>query len=267
MTPSAPPPPQRFSGCTVAVTGAASGIGRASAARLAAEGAHVLLLDRDRDGCEALAETVRAAGGRADVFLLDLASEASVGETAAAVAAAHPALHGLVGCAGLVHVDGSQENPFLERGLAGWDLLFAVNVRGMAQLVHELVPALTAAGGVVVTVSSEAAYRSRAGRWIYDATKAALVSVTRSMAAALAGHGVRVVGVAPGGTITEMHLQDHADHEAARERMRAAAASNLLGRLAEPEEIAAAIVFAARDDASFITGTTIAVDGGGAASR
>src|SRR5690606_16939658 len=131
VTPSAPPPPQRFSGCTVAVTGAASGIGRASAARLAAEGAHVLLLDRDRDGCEALAETVRAAGGRADVFLLDLASETSVGETAAAVAAAHPALHGLVGCAGLVHVDGSQENPFLERGLAGWDLLFAVNVRGM----------------------------------------------------------------------------------------------------------------------------------------
>lgn len=251
----------------VIVTGAASGIGRATAARFGAQGAHVILLDRDLPGAEATAAAIQAGGGVATARALDLASEESVSEVASAIAAAHPKVHGLVGCAGLVHVDGSQQNPFLERGLAGWDLLFAVNVRGMAQLVHELVPSLTAAQGVVVTVSSEAAYRSRAGRWIYDATKAALVSVTRSMAAALADSGVRVVGVAPGGTITEMHLQDHDDPEAAREHMRAVEGSNLLRRLAEPEEIAAAITFLASEDASFITGTTIAVDGGGAASR
>ncbi|MVA74978.1 SDR family oxidoreductase [Auraticoccus sp. F435] len=249
------------------VTGAASGIGRATAVLLAAEGAHVVLLDRDHAGAVATAASITGSGGTATAQVLDLASEGSVSEAAAALRAEHPRIHGLIGCAGLVHVDGSQENPFLERGLAGWDLLFAVNVRGMAQLVHELVPALVATRGVVVTVSSEAAYRSRAGRWIYDATKAALVSVTRSMAAALAPQGVRVVGIAPGGTITEMHLQDHADPEAARERMRAAEGSNLLRRLAEPEEIAAAIAFAASDDASFITGTTIPVDGGGAGSR
>ncbi|WP_420111018.1 SDR family NAD(P)-dependent oxidoreductase [Pseudactinotalea sp.] len=264
---TSPSHPSRFTDRVVVVTGAASGIGRATASRLGSEGAHVVLLDRDRAGAEAAAAAIQEAGGSATAHGLDLASEASVSETTAIIAAAHPQVHGVVGCAGLVHVDGSQENPFLERGLAGWDLLFAVNVRGMAQLVHELVPALSAARGVVVTVSSEAAYRSRAGRWIYDATKAALVSVTRSMAAALAGAGVRVVGVAPGGTITEMHLQDHADPEAARIRMRSAEGSNLLRRLAEPEEIAAAITFLASDDASFITGTTIAVDGGGAGSR
>lgn len=250
----------------VAITGAASGIGRATAARLAAEGAHVLLLDLDIDGAEETARGVRARGGRADARALDLSSPESVEQVANALMAEHPALDGLVGCAGVVHIDGVQENPFLERGLAGWDLLFSVNVRGMASLVHTLVPALVAARGVVVTVSSEAAYRSRAGRWIYDATKAALLSVTRSMAAALAPE-VRVVGIAPGGTITEMHLRDHDDPESARARMREAGGSNLLGRLAEPEEIAAAIAFAASSDASFITGTTLPVDGGGAGSR
>lgn len=260
-------PTPRFTNRTIAITGAASGIGRATAARLASEGARVLLLDRDDQGLAFTAQAVRAAGGQAHTWRLDLADPDSVSEVAGAIAADHPQLHGLIGCAGLVHIDGVQENPFLEKGMAGFDLLFAVNVRGMAQLVHELVPALVAAKGVVVTVSSEAAYRSRAGRWVYDATKAALVSVTRSMAAALAPDGVRVVGVAPGGTITEMHLQDHDDLEAVRTRMRTGGGSNLLGRLAEPEEIAGAIAFLASDDASFVTGTTLAVDGGGAASK
>lgn len=259
--------PQRFTGRAIAVTGAASGIGRATAHRLAAEGAHVILLDRDLPGAATTEESVRSAGGSAVVIGCDLADAASIAEAVTQIAGRYPQLGGLIGCAGAVHVDGVQENPFLSKGLAGWDLLFAVNVRGMADLVHQLAPALVAARGVVVTVSSEAAYRSRAGRWIYDATKAALVSVTRSMAAALAPEGVRVLGVAPGGTITEMHINDHADPQAARERMRGATGGNLLGRLAEPEEIAAAIAFLASDDASYMTGTTVAVDGGGAASR
>lgn len=258
---------QRFTGRTVAVTGAASGIGRATAQRVAAEGAQVLLLDRDLPGATHTQDAIAAEGGSAVVVGCDLADPASIAAAVTRISAEHTALAGLVGCAGAVHVDGVQENPFLQKGLAGWDLLFSVNVRGMADLVHQLTPLLVADRGVVVTVSSEAAYRSRAGRWIYDATKAALVSVTRSMAAALAAEGVRVVGVAPGGTITEMHINDHAEPEVAREKMRAAVGGNLLGRLAEPEEIAAVIAFLASDEASFMTGTTVAVDGGGAASR
>ncbi len=258
---------RRFVDRIVAVTGGASGIGRATAQRLAAEGATVIVVDRDAGGAEATAAGIGRAGGSAAAIELDLLDEAAIQRVATEIGHRHVALHGLINCAGLVHVDGSQENPFLERGLAGWDLLFGVNVRGLAALVHSLVPALVTGRGVVVNVSSEAAYRSRAGRWIYDATKAALLSVTRSMAAALAPDGVRVVGVAPGGTITEMHLNDHADPEAARARLRSATGGNLLGRLAEPEEIAAAIAFLASADASFVTGTTLAVDGGGAGSR
>jgi NAD(P)-dependent dehydrogenase (short-subunit alcohol dehydrogenase family) len=258
---------RRFDGRVAAVTGAASGIGRATAHRFAAEGAHVVLIDRDGEGAEKAAAALRADGAAAESLRVDLLDDESVAAGAAELMARHPALHALANCAGVVHIDGVQENPFLERGLAGWDLVFGVNVRGLAGFVHALVPALVAGGGAVVTVSSEAAYRARAGRWVYDASKAALVSATRSMAAALAPQGVRVVGVAPGGTITEMHLNDHADPEAARERMRAATGTNLLGRLAEPEEIAAVIAFAASDDASFVTGTTLAVDGGGNASR
>jgi len=258
---------RRFDGRVAAVTGAASGIGRATARRLAAEGAHVVLVDRDAVGVEKAAAELCADGAAAESIRLDLLDDASIAAGAAELTRRHPALHVLANCAGVVHVDGGQENPFLERGLAGWDLVFGVNVRGLAGLVHALVPALVAGRGAVVNVSSEAAYRSRAGRWVYDASKAALVSATRSMAAALAPEGVRVVGIAPGGTITEMHLNDHPDPDAARERMRAARAGNLLARLAEPEEIAAAIAFAASDDASFVTGTTLAVDGGGAASR
>lgn len=258
---------QRYFGRTVAVTGAASGIGRATARKMASEGAHVLLLDRDLRGAHATGEVVRADGGSAVVVGCDLAEPSSIADAVSEITGSHTALSALIGCAGAVHIEGTQDNPFLEKGLSGWDLLFDVNVRGMADLVHQLTPALIAAHGVVVTVSSEAAYRSRAGRWIYDATKAALVSVTRSMAAALAPEGVRVIGVAPGGTITEMHINDHADPDVAREQMRAASGGNLLGRLAEPEEIAAVIAFLASDDASFMTGTTVAVDGGGAASR
>lgn len=261
------PPCRRYVGRVVAVTGAASGIGRATAQRLATEGAQVIVIDRDGAGAEATARDLEQYGMRATAITLDLIDEAAIAAAADGIKDEFAAVHGLINCAGLVHVDGSQENPFLERGLAGWDLLFGVNVRGLAALVHALAPTLIAGRGVVVNVSSEAAYRSRTGRWIYDATKAALLSVTRSMAAALAPEGVRVVGIAPGGTITEMHLNDHPDPEAARVRMRAATDNNLLGRLAEPEEIAAAIAFLASDDASFVTGATLAVDGGGAASR
>lgn len=261
------PNSQRFTHHIIAVTGAASGIGRATCLRLGAEGATVLALDRDVPAATRTAQLITEAGGDAQVLPLDLADSESVGSVASHILSEFGTLHGLIGCAGVVHIDGVQENPFLERGLAGWDLLFAVNVRGMAQLVHELVSPLEQGAGTVVTVSSEAAYRARAGRWIYDATKAALLSVTRSMAASLAPLGVRVVGIAPGGTISEMHVNDHPDPEAARQQMRDSGGSNLLGRLAEPEDIAAAIAFAVSDDARFITGTTIAVDGGGAASQ
>ena len=117
-------------------------------------------------------------------------------------------------------------------------------------------------GGAVVNISSEGQFGARDSRWIYDATKAGILSVTRSMAAAFAPE-VRVNAVAPGGTLTEMHLDDvRGDIEATR-RLRETRLPNLLQRFATPEEIASVICFLASDDASFMTGATVAVDGGG----
>ena len=151
---------------------------------------------------------------------------------------------------------------FAERGLEGWDLLVDVNLRAPAALVHALQAELRRGGGAVVNISSEGQFGARDSRWIYDATKAGILSVTRSMAAAFAPE-VRVNAVAPGGTLTEMHLDDvRGDIEATR-RLRETRLPNLLQRFATPEEIASVICFLASDDASFMTGATVAVDGGG----
>ncbi|MFC7620273.1 SDR family NAD(P)-dependent oxidoreductase [Microlunatus sp. GCM10028923] len=259
--------PQRFAGQVAVITGAAHGIGRATAERLSAEGAEVVLVDRLADQLTELADRLVADGGAATGHPVDLLDEPAVSELAGRLVEAHPAIQVLVHCAGVVHINGRQDSTFIEGGLAGWNELFGVNLKGAALLTHGLLPALITGGGAVVNVASEAAYRTRPNKWIYDATKAGMVSFNRSLAASLAPHGVRVNCVAPGGTITEMHLNDFADPEAAREELRAKRIPNLLGRFAEPAEIASAITFLASTDASFVTGTTLAVDGGGNASR
>ncbi|GAB3742884.1 SDR family NAD(P)-dependent oxidoreductase [Microlunatus parietis] len=258
---------QRFTGQIAVITGAAHGIGRATAEQLSTEGAELLLLDRLAAQVGELADRLVADGGAATGYPVDLLDEPAVADLARRLTAAYPAVHVLVHCAGVVHINGRQDSTFIEGGLAGWNELFGVNLKGAALLTHGLLPALINGRGAVVNVASEAAYRTRPNKWIYDATKAGMVSFNRSLAASLAPHGVRVNCVAPGGTITEMHLNDHADPEAARDELRAMRIPNLLGRFAEPAEIASAITFLASSEASFVTGTTLAVDGGGQASR
>jgi NAD(P)-dependent dehydrogenase (short-subunit alcohol dehydrogenase family) len=259
--------PGRFGGRIVVVTGGASGIGRASAQRFGQEGATVVILDRDTAGAERVAAEISAAGGTAHVRELNLLDEAATERVAASLVQDFPEIYALVNCAGVVHIDGKQDSPFIEGGLAGWDVLVGVNLKGAANLVHGLLPAIIAGRGSVVNVSSEAAFRSRPNRWIYDVTKAGVLSLTRSLAASLAPYAVRVNSVAPGGTITEMHLNDYSDPEAARAELKAMKQPNLLGRMADPAEIAASIAFLSSEDASFVTGTTLAVDGGGHGSR
>jgi len=260
-------PLKRFGGRVAIITGGASGIGKASARRLAAEGAEVVILDRDIAGADHLAHELRAAGHRAHVVELDLSDESLISRVAQQLVERFPEVHVLVNSAGVVHINGKQDSTFIDGGLAGWDLLVGVNLKGAAILVHGLLPAIIAGHGAIVNVSSEGAFRSRPNKWIYDATKAAVLSLTRSLAASLAPYGVRVNSIAPGGTITEMHLNDYPDAELAREELRSMKLSNLLGRFADPSEIAASIAFLASDDASFVTGTTLAADGGGTGSR
>ena len=249
------------------VTGGASGIGRATAVRLGAQGHHVVVLDRDGAGAAATVDRLAAAGGSAEHRVLDLLDLDDVAAAAAELAERHRAIHVLVASAGVLHVDGRPDSSFLEGGLAGWDLLVGVNLKGAAALVHGLVEPLTAGRGAIVNVSSEGQFGPRPNRWVYDVTKAGVVSLTKSLAASFADRGVRVNAVAPGGTVTEMHLAGAQDPVAARAAMEATRTSNLLGRFARPEEVAAAICFLASDDASFITGVTLPVDGGGLGAR
>jgi len=257
----------RFHGRIALVTGGASGIGRATAQRLAQEGAEVVILDRDAAGAERVATEIRETNSPAHAFTLDLMDETGIADTAKTLMERFPKVDVLVNCAGVVHIQGKQNSPFIEGGLAGWDSLVGINLKGGAILVHELLPAIIAGKGAIVNVSSEAAFHKRPNKWVYDLTKAGVLSLTRSLAAALAPHGVRVNSIAPGGTITEMHLNDHADIEQARTELEGTKLSNLLGRFAHPSEIAAAIAFLASDDASFVTGATLTADGGGVGSR
>ena len=249
------------------VTGGASGIGRATAQRLAARGHHVVVLDRDGTGARAAVEGIGASGGSAEHRVVDLLDLDDVAAVAADLAARHPALHVLVSSAGVLHVDGRPDSSFLEGGLAGWELLVGVNLRGAAALVHGLAAPLTAGRGAIVNVSSEGQFAPRPDRWVYDVTKAGVISLTKSLAASFADRGVRVNAVAPGGTVTEMHWASADDPAAARRAMEEARPANLLRRFARPEEVAAAICFLASDDASFITGVTLPVDGGGHGAR
>jgi NAD(P)-dependent dehydrogenase (short-subunit alcohol dehydrogenase family) len=220
----------------------------------------VVVLDRNAAAWDA----TRAALGEVPLGFVpvDLADLRSIADAAEAVCDLTDTVHVLVNAAGIVHIGGRQSNPFAECGLEGWDLLVDVNLRAPAALVHALSAELRRGRGAIVNISSEGHFGARDSRWIYDATKVGILSVTRSMAAAFAPD-VRVNVVAPGGTLTEMHLDDvRGDAEATR-RLRETRLPNLLQRFATPEEIAAVICFLASDDASFMTGATVAVDGGG----
>jgi NAD(P)-dependent dehydrogenase (short-subunit alcohol dehydrogenase family) len=248
----------RFSGKIAAVTGGASGIGAATVARLAEEGAHVLVLDRDTMRGAAVLDAVRTAGGSGAVYHVDLSDLGSIAAVGAALAGDFDAVHVLVNCAGIV-----RRAPLVESGSADWDVQVAINLRAPAMLSQALLPLLTRQGGAIVNVASEAGFRARPGSWVYDATKAGICAFTRSCAAELVGQGVRVNAVAPGWTVTEMHF-GHAPDPAARrlELEQHEHTRCLMGRLGRPNEIAAAIAFLASDDASYITATVLHVNGG-----
>ncbi|TAK21338.1 MAG: SDR family oxidoreductase [Chloroflexota bacterium] len=248
----------RFEGRTALVTGGASGIGAATVERLAAEGARVIIADRDTDRAASVAASVTGAGGRAVVQPVDLTDAASIQRLGQDVAAHTSALHVLVNCAGIV-----RRALLAETGAADWNPQMMVNLHAPALLTQALLPLLKHEGASIVNVSSEGGFRARPGSWVYDATKAGICAFTRSIAAELIEYGIRVNAVAPGWTVTEMHFGRAADPAGRkRELEEHPHERSLMGRLARPSEIAAAIAFLASDDASYITATVLHVNGG-----
>lgn len=248
----------RFHDRNVLVTGGASGIGAATALKFAQEGARVIVADRDLKKGSEVVSLIRELGSDGWLQEVDLADPASVARCGEAVAERITALHVLVNNAGIV-----RQSAIENTGPADWEPQMTINLRAQALMAKALLPLMKAQGAAVVNVSSEGAFRPRAGHWVYDATKAGICSLTRAMAVEFFPYGIRANCVAPGWTVTEMHFTAAPDPAARKRELEEKRDSAcIMGRLGRPEEIAAAILFLASDEASYITATTLHVDGG-----
>ena len=254
----------RVANAVAVVTGGARGIGAATCRRLAEEGARVAVVDRDGDEAQATADEIERRTGRAAIGLeADVGSERSVESMAETVAERFGRVDVLVNNAA-VRVD---PRPVTEADEESWDRVVDANQKGVAFCSKHLVP-LMDDGGAIVNVASVGATLARPNWAQYDATKGAIVSMTKDMACDHAADGIRVNAVSPGWVITDYHLPD--DEDEADATLEAETTPNpdgpgILKRAAEPREVADAIVFLASDEASFVTAENLRVDGGMAA--
>ena len=244
----------------ILVTGAAKGIGRATLIRLAAEGARVAALDRDAPALAAL--PARLDQALAHMAAVDVADPAAVAGAVKASAEALGGLDGLVNAAGVdLHADIETMAP------ADWERVLAVNLTGPFLVIQAAYPHLKAAGSAtIVNVSSAAGPSPLKNRTAYCASKAGLQMASKALAIEAAAFAIRVNTVCPGAVETELFrssfaaaFPDAPNEQAIREAVRARYALN---RIAEPEEIAAAIVWLTGPESSYVTGVALAVDGG-----
>jgi NAD(P)-dependent dehydrogenase (short-subunit alcohol dehydrogenase family) len=249
---------ERFRAKVVIVTGAGSGIGRATALAFAREGAAVGLADRSRPKADAVAAEIQAAAGRAQALACDVSRAADCQAAVRATEAAFGPLEILVNNAGV-----GTTGTVLTTEEADFDRLLAVNVRGTYLMSRAALAVMVPRRrGVIVNAGSIAGVRAVAERAAYVTTKFAVVGLTKAMALDHVKDGIRVNAVCPGTTLTpwiDERLAEAKDRDAA---MATLVARQPMGRLGTAEEMAAAYLFLASDESSFTTGTTLVVDGG-----
>ncbi len=249
----------RLEGRIALITGAASGIGQATALLFAREGARVAVVDVDEAGGR---ETVRAivdAGGEALWVRADVSASEDARCAAEVVAGWQGRLDILFNNAGISHVGVLHEIPEAE-----WDQVVAVNLRGVFLMAKYVLPYMIAqGGGCVINMSSAAALFGLERRAVYSATKGAVLALTRAMAVDYADHHIRVTALCPGTVYTpfvEHYLKkSYSDPAAALERLKERQLTRTLG---SSQEIAAAALYLASDDATFVTGSPLIIDGG-----
>jgi NAD(P)-dependent dehydrogenase (short-subunit alcohol dehydrogenase family) len=254
----------KLNGKRALVTGGGSGIGEATAHVLAMAGAFVHVADRDREGGARVAAAIEASGGAARFLAVDIADDASCASAAEAVLnGSDGGLDILVNNAGIGHVGRIEQTT-----AADLDRLYAVNVRGTFNMTKAFMPAMLARhAGVIVNMASIAGVLGIRDRLAYTTTKAAVVGFTKALALDHAQDGIRVNCVCPGRVETpfvKARLKEYADPAAAYREM---ASTQAVGRMATPEEIAAAVLYLSSDEAAFVTGTAFIIDGGWSAGK
>jgi len=232
------------------VTGAAQGIGKATALRLNEEGATVVVADRNGDGAEATAAEIAARGGRSLAVLIDVAERASWEACIARVVETFGRIDGLVNNAGV-----TRDSSLLKMTDEAWQTVIDVNLRGAWLGCQLTIPHMKENGGAIVNLSSESRWGAF-GQSNYAAAKAGLVGLTRTVAFEHARHRIRANAVAPGTVSTAMV-------DAVPAHIRKGWLENIpMRREADPSEIASVIAFLLSDDASYVTGQILGVNGG-----
>jgi len=241
-------------GRTAVITGASKGLGKAMALALAAEGARVALVSRDTALLEAVAGEIAAAGGDATTFPADVTSEQQVRAMADQVAARFGKVNILINNAGV-----NVRKPVTDFTLEEWRRVMDTNVTAAFLMCRALIPQMTGQGyGRIINMTSIMSWISMPHRAAYSASKAALLGMTRALALELAGEGITCNGISPGPFATEMNrsLIENAE-------LNAQFLSNIpLGRWGRVEEIGKLAVYLCSEDAGFVTGTDILIDGG-----
>lgn len=245
------------------VTGGAQGVGRAAALALAREGAAVVIADRDSAASHALAEGIRAWGGRAIVVVADVSDEADASRIANETVAAFGGVDLLINDAGIEEHGTVESTP-----LQVWNTTIATNLTGVYLVSHFVLPELRRrGGGSIVNVASLHGLATRPGWSAYAASKGGVIALTRAMALDYAREGIRINCVCPGAIDTSqlraaaaLENPQHPEHA-----LRSWGHQQPIGRLGTPEEVAELILFLSGDRAAFITGAIYTIDGGQAA--